>query len=85
MMRALTSAARLLPLSTLGMLQYLAPTGQLMLSDFRYGESFPPEKWAAFAIIWVAIATFTVDAVRHARRRNARRRRAPGTPTELLE
>lgn len=75
-----TAAARLLPLSTVGLLQYLAPTGQLLLSALAFGENFPPEKWAAFGLIWCAITVFTVDALRHGAR-SRRTRRA----TELLE
>tara|TARA_R110000782_G_scaffold45706_10_gene101374 strand:- start:22046 stop:23053 length:1008 start_codon:yes stop_codon:yes gene_type:complete len=66
-----TSAARLLPLSTVGLLQYLAPTGQLLLAFLFFGETFVPEKWVAFGLIWLAIAVFTTDALRH----NARERR----------
>lgn len=80
-----TSAARLLPLSTVGLMQYLAPTGQLMLSYFAFGESFPPEKWAAFGIIGVAIVLFTADALRHAARQSELRRSTPMPPAELLE
>jgi chloramphenicol-sensitive protein RarD len=66
-----TAAARLLPLSTVGLLQYLAPTGQLLLAFAFFGETFVPEKWVAFGLIWAAIAVFTTDALRH----NARERR----------
>lgn len=75
-----TTAARLLPLSTLGLLQYLAPTGQLMLSALAFGEHFPPVKWMAFGLIWCAIAVFSTDAFRHNARQRRARRLAAGTP-----
>lgn len=65
------AAAKRLPLSSLGLMQYLSPTGQTLLAAVFFGESFPPLKWAAFGLIWVAIVVFTTDAVRqngHARR-----------------
>lgn len=62
------AAARLLPLSTIGLLQYLAPSGQTLLAAVFFGEHFPPLKWVAFGLIYVAIAVFTADAVLHGRR-----------------
>jgi chloramphenicol-sensitive protein RarD len=58
------AAAKRLPLSTLGLMQYLSPTGQTLLAAVFFGESFPPLKWGAFGLIWIAIAVFTTDAVR---------------------
>lgn len=69
------AAAKRLPLSTLGLMQYLSPTGQTLLAAVFFGESFPPLKWAAFGLIWVAIAVFTGDALRQ-NRRGRRERRA---------
>lgn len=61
-------AARSLPLSTLGLTQYLAPTGQFLLAVLAFGETMPPFKWAAFALIWVALALFSYDLLRTQRR-----------------
>ncbi|MBL4697734.1 MAG: EamA family transporter [Phycisphaerales bacterium] len=67
-----TNAVRLLPLSTVGLLQYTAPTGQLILSYLAFGETFTPMKFASFAIIWVAIAIYTWDMIRgHREMKNA--------------
>jgi chloramphenicol-sensitive protein RarD len=57
-----TSAARRLPLSTVGFLQYLAPTGQFLLAVLVYGEAFSSGTLAAFAIIWAGLAVFSYDA-----------------------
>jgi chloramphenicol-sensitive protein RarD len=56
-----TSAARLLPLSTVGFLQYLAPTGQFFLAVIAFGEPLAHDKLAAFALIWIGLAVFSVD------------------------
>lgn len=56
-----TSAARRLPLSTVGFLQYLAPTGQFLLAVLAYREPFTREALAAFAIIWAGLAVFSFD------------------------
>lgn len=60
------SAARRLPLSTLGFLQYLAPTGQFVLAVI-YGEPFAHEQLLAFGLIWIGLAIFSVDVVRFSR------------------
>jgi chloramphenicol-sensitive protein RarD len=59
-----TSAARLLPLSTVGFLQYLAPTGQFVLAVVAFGEPLAHEKLVAFGFIWVGLAAFSVDLYR---------------------
>ena len=61
------AAARRVPLSTMGLLQYLTPSMQLMIGVFVYGEPMPPARLAGFAIVWLALAVFTVDSLRHAR------------------
>lgn len=56
-----TNAARRLPLSTLGFLQYLAPTGQFILAVVIYEEAFPSAAFVGFAIIWTGLAVFSID------------------------
>jgi len=77
-----TNAVRLLPLSTVGLLQYTAPTGQLLLSVVFFGEHFTPMKFAAFGIIWLAVAIYTFDLLRGQRQAKAR---AALVQTEMLE
>ncbi|MFI9026716.1 EamA family transporter RarD [Streptomyces sp. NPDC053560] len=60
-------AAVRLPLSVLGMLQYLAPTFQFVLGLTVFHETMPPERWAGFALVWLALAVLTWDALRTAR------------------
>lgn len=64
-----TSAARLLPLSTVGFLQYLAPTGQFFLAVLAFGEPLAHDKLAAFALIWIGLGVFSADLWRASGRR----------------
>ncbi|MEU4778688.1 EamA family transporter RarD [Micromonospora sp. NPDC023633] len=64
-------AANRLPLTGLGMIQYLAPILQLGCGVLIFHEPMPPARIAGFALVWVALIVFTVDAVRHARRTRA--------------
>jgi chloramphenicol-sensitive protein RarD len=59
-----SAAARRLPLSTMGFLQYLSPTLQFLLAVAVYGEKFSRGRAGAFACIWVAVAIFAFDSVR---------------------
>jgi chloramphenicol-sensitive protein RarD len=60
------AAAQRLKLSTLGLLQYLAPSGQLALGVLVYGEPFGWTNAVAFLLIWTALALYTVAALRAA-------------------
>jgi chloramphenicol-sensitive protein RarD len=63
------ASARRVPLSTLGLLQYLTPTLQLLVGVFLLGEQMAPARWAGFALVWVALVVLTADTVRTASRR----------------
>jgi chloramphenicol-sensitive protein RarD len=63
-----TSSTRRLRLSTVGFLQYLAPTCQFLLAVLAFGEPFAPPQFAAFALIWIGLVVFSVDAIRASRR-----------------
>ena len=58
------AAAIRLKLTTLGLLQYVAPTCLLGLSVLAYGERIEPHRALMLALIWVALALYTVDALR---------------------
>ncbi|MCZ1001440.1 EamA family transporter RarD [Streptomyces mirabilis] len=62
------AAAIRVPLSTLGLLQYLAPVFQFLLGILYFHEAMPPERWAGFALVWLALSLLTFDALRTARR-----------------
>ena len=58
------TAARRIPLSLLGLLQYLTPTLQLACGVVVFHEPLPPERLAGFVLVWVALAILAVDALR---------------------
>ncbi|MFH7337792.1 EamA family transporter RarD [Streptomyces sp. KHY 26] len=62
------AAAIRVPLSTLGLLQYLAPLFQFVLGILYFHEAMPPERWAGFALVWVALLLLTANALHSARR-----------------
>lgn len=65
------AAAIRVPLSTLGLLQYLAPVFQFLLGILYFHEAMPAERWAGFALVWTALTILTWDALRTARRNRA--------------
>ena len=62
-----TGAARRLPYSTLGMLQFLAPTLQFLLAVLIYGEPFTRAHAIAFGAIWTALGLYMVALIRSPR------------------
>jgi chloramphenicol-sensitive protein RarD len=58
------AAAHRVPLTTLGPLQYTVPAINFLLGVALYDEAMPPWRLAGFALVWVALAVFTVDGVR---------------------
>lgn len=76
------AAARRIPLSTVGLLQYLTPCMHLTIGVFVYGEPMPPVRLAGFALVWAALAVFTADTLRHARA-GVRRAEAEAIPAGL--
>lgn len=61
------TAARRLPLSVVGLLQYVAPTMQFVVGVAVFGEPMPAARWAGFALVWVALVVLTVDGLRAGR------------------
>jgi chloramphenicol-sensitive protein RarD len=59
--------ARALPYSTVGVLQYIGPSLQLMCGVLFYHESFGPARAAGFALLWVALLIYAADGVWRAR------------------
>ncbi|WP_276596339.1 EamA family transporter RarD [Cellulomonas fimi] len=59
------SAARRLPLSVVGLLQYLAPVLQLLIGVVVLHEQMPVARWWGFGLVWVALVLLTVDGLRH--------------------
>lgn len=57
-------AAKRLPLSTIGFVQYISPTITLALGVLVYRESFDTARWISFGLIWAALAVYTASSLR---------------------
>ena len=57
------SAAQRVPLSVIGILQYISPTIQFLLGVFVYREPFTPAQLTGFGMVWAALVVFGVDSV----------------------
>ena len=62
------AATRRLPLSVIGLLQYLAPVLQFLVGVTVDHERMPTERWVGFALVWVALLVLTADGIRRQRR-----------------
>jgi len=60
--------ARLVTLTTLGVLQYIAPTLQFLIGVLVYRESFTPARLVGFCIIWAALLVYTFEGIVFRRR-----------------
>jgi chloramphenicol-sensitive protein RarD len=58
-----TAATRRIPLSHMGILQYITPTGQFLLGIFVYGEPFDRSQFMGFAFVWVALVVFVAEGL----------------------
>lgn len=58
------AGAQRIRLTTIGLLQYIAPTGHFLLAIYVYGERFTLAHVGTFAMIWLALAIYTVSIVR---------------------
>lgn len=72
-------AANRLPLTMLGILQYIAPILQLAVGVLIFHEPMPPARLVGFALVWLALIVFTFDGLRNARREAVAVRAAQGT------
>jgi len=74
------SGARQITMTTLGLLQYIAPTLQLLLGVTLYGETLSPQRLAGFCLIWLACAIYSFDGFARAGAARARAQTAAGKP-----
>ncbi len=72
-------AARLLRFSTLGLLQFLAPTGQFLVGAWVYGEEVSVGALISFVFIWIGVAVFCAEAIK------GRKERGKGTEATVTE
>lgn len=64
----LAHALQRVPLTTVGIAQYLNPILQFIVGLFVAHEAVGATKWAGFVLVWIALATFTAESIRHQRR-----------------
>ncbi len=72
------SSATRVPLTVLGMLQYLTPVLQFLIGLLVQHEPMPASRWAGFLLVWAALVILTADGLRTARSR----RRTPASSAE---
>ena len=64
-----TLGAKRLYLSTLGLMQYIGPSGMFLLAVFFYNEPFSISQLWTFAMIWAALGIYSTDSVIYYRRK----------------
>lgn len=77
-------AANRVPLSALGILQYVAPILQFACGVLIFHEPMPPARLAGFALVWLALMIFTVDSIRRARSTRAAARTGEAEPVAAV-
>jgi chloramphenicol-sensitive protein RarD len=65
---AFAGAARSLPLSVLGLLQYLTPVVQFLIGVLWQHEHMIPARWVGFVLVWIALILLSVEGLRRSRR-----------------
>lgn len=68
------AAARRIPLSTLGLLQYIAPTFQFLLGVYLFGEALTEARLIGFLVIWTALLIYSVEGIYVRRKRGQAQR-----------
>ena len=61
-------AARRINLSTVGLMQFISPSCMFLLAVVAYGEPFTADQLWTFALIWAALAIYSIDSLRSFRR-----------------
>ncbi|MGM9474733.1 EamA family transporter RarD [Pseudarthrobacter sp. YS3] len=74
------ASARRLPLTTIGLLQYVAPVLQFIVALVVFREAMTTERWIGFGVVWLALLVLTVDMLRATRRNSVAKKRAQTAP-----
>lgn len=74
------SAARRIPLSLVGFVQYLTPTLQFLLGVFHFREDFPPSRLLGFALVWAGLALLALESLGHGHGRDPARKETRALP-----
>lgn len=62
------AGARRVPLSVMGLLQFITPIMQFITGAWLLGEPMSPERWVGFSLVWVALVVLTIDSLAFSRR-----------------
>lgn len=62
------AGAKRVPLSTMGLLQYITPVIQFLIGVLHFHEALPPSRLVGFLLVWLALVVFTIDVLRHGQR-----------------
>ncbi len=62
------AGARRVPLTVIGLLQFVAPILQFVIGAWLLGEPMPPERWIGFGLVWLALIVLAIDSLVFARR-----------------
>ena len=62
------AGARRVPLTVIGLLQFVAPILQFIIGAWLLGEPMPLERWIGFGLVWLALIVLTIDSLLFARR-----------------
>ncbi|MFE1665422.1 EamA family transporter RarD [Microbacterium sp. P02] len=65
------AGARRVPLTVIGLLQFIAPIMQFIFGAFVQGEPMTPERWVGFGLVWLALILLSADSVIFSRRARA--------------
>jgi chloramphenicol-sensitive protein RarD len=77
-------AANRISLTSLGLLQYIAPTLQFLLGVVVFDEPMSTVRWIGFALVWFALLIFTVESVLASRRRTRIETRGPAVEAGVV-
>ena len=59
------ASATRVPLTVLGLLEYITPIGLFIIGIAFFHETMSPARWVGFILIWIALVVFSVDELRH--------------------
>jgi chloramphenicol-sensitive protein RarD len=62
------AGSRRVPLTVMGMLQFVAPILQFIIGVWLLGEEMSTARWVGFILVWIALAVLTIDSLVYARR-----------------
>jgi chloramphenicol-sensitive protein RarD len=58
------AGSRRVPLTTMGLLQFITPVLQLLVGVLLLGEHVPWPRWIGFGLVWIALVVLSIDSLR---------------------